>query len=327
MPLFKLKLYLWEKYTTAKKDIFPSHNINRQLVELSMTETVLIDFMSEKTSPVMSVQQRVAREGIVVGRATAPINPGAKITTSQFTLFMHESAPIELTCHLPDGNRETHAVSAGQFHISPANRPAYVGWGSGKRSLIVALDNSFIERAVGDAFDGRVPEVRNKAALRDPAIEELAACLRREMDENGRSSRLCLEHVATSLAVRLFETHGESASTRNVIKGGLPMRSKQRAIEYVDAHLSEDISLAALAAEAGFSPHHFGKAFKASLGMPPCQYVTRARLRQAMGMLLNSDRTITEIAYEVGFPSHSHFCAMFKKQTGMTPSQYRKNRF
>lgn len=291
-----------------------------------MTKTVLIDFMTEKSSPVISVQQRVARDGIVVSRATAQINPGAKIVTSQFALFMHESAPMELTCHLPGGNRETHAVSAGQFHISPAGQPAYVGWTSAKRSLVVALDSDFIKRATGDAFDGKVPAMRNRAALRDPAVEELAACLRREMDENGRCSRLCLEHVATSLAVRLFETYGEGVSTRHVVKGGLPMRSQKRVIEYVDAHLSENISLAALAAEAGFSPHHFGKAFKASLGVPPCQYVTRTRLTQAMGMLLNSDSTITEIAYEVGFPSHSHFCAMFKKQTGMTPSQYRKNR-
>jgi AraC family transcriptional regulator len=187
------------------------------------------------------------------------------------------------------------------------------------------LENSFIERAVGDAFDGKVPEVRNRAALRDPAIEELVACLRREMDEAGQCSRLCLDFMGTSLAVRLFATYGESAISPPMIRGGLSGSRRRRVIDYIDAHLSEDISLAVLAAEAGLSPHHFGKAFKTSLGAPPCQYVTRRRIAQAMDLLLNTSRSITEIAYEIGFPNHSHFCGMFRKVTGTTPSQFRKD--
>lgn len=291
-----------------------------------MAETSLLDLASETASDLMSVKARVARNGIVVNRCGMPVNPGARIVTTQFALFMHDSKPMKLACQLPESSRkETHEVSTGHFHISPADRPAYVSWTAAKQSLVIAMENSFIERTVGDAFDGKVPEIRNRAALRDPAVEELVACLRRGLNDTSRCSGLCLDLVGTSLALRLFDTYGEGAKPLPSIRGGLGMSRQRRVVEFIEAHLGEDIGLAALAAEAGLSPHHFGKAFKASLGKPPCRYVNERRVDKAKEMLLSGHLSITEIAHEIGFSSHSHFSDMFRKVTGTTPSQFRRD--
>jgi AraC family transcriptional regulator len=126
--------------------------------------------------------------------------------------------------------------------------------------------------------------------------------------------------------VRLFETYGESTKQLSSIRGGLGA-SRQRIIaEFIEEHLGEDIGLVALAAEAGLSPNHFGKVFKATFGKPPCRYINELRIRKAKEMLLADHASITEIALALGFSSHSHFTDMFRKLTGTTPSRFRGNR-
>ncbi len=120
---------------------------------------------------------------------------------------MHESEPLDLICRLPVSRRtEKYPVAAGHFHLSPADRAAHVGWTADKRSLVIAMGNSLIERTISDAFDGRVPEIRGRAALSDPPVEELIACLRRSLIDSSRCGGLYLDLVGTSLALRLFET-------------------------------------------------------------------------------------------------------------------------
>ncbi len=291
-----------------------------------MAETTLVDFTSEIASPVLSVTRRIARNGIVVSRCDIPINPGTQIVTAQFALFMHESEPLDLICRLPDSRRtEKYPVAAGHFHLSPANRAAHVGWTADKQSFVIAMENSFIERTIGNAFDGRVPEIRGRAALRDPAVEELIACLRRSLIDDSRCGGLCLDLVGTSLALRLFETYGENGRPPPSIRGGLGASRRRRIVDFIEAHLDEDIGLAALAAEAGLSPHHFGKAFKTTFGKPPCRYITERRIQKAKEMLLSDGASITEIALALGFSSHSHFTDVFRKMTGTTPSLFRRN--
>jgi len=292
-----------------------------------MVETMLVDFTSETPSPILSVTRQTARNGIVVSRCDIPANPDVRIATAQFALFMHESDPTDLFCRQREGRRtETYPVSAGQFHLSPPDHAAHVGWTADKRAIAIALEPDFIEQAVGHAFDGDIPEVRGKAALRDPAVEELMTCLRRSLTDNSRCNGLCLDLVGTSLAIRLFETYGESVKPLAQIRGGLGTNRQRRIVDYIESHLDEDISLAALAAEAGLSPHHFGKAFKTTFGRPPCRYIAGRRVHKAKEMLLADHASITEIALSLGFSSHSHFTDVFRKITGTTPSQFRRNR-
>ena len=292
-----------------------------------MAETAPIDFTSDSASPLLSVKRRVARDGLVVSRCDIPVNPGAPIMTARFALFMHESEPLDLVCRQPGSLRaRTYRVTAGQFHLSPAGRTTHVGWTADKRSLVIAMENGFIERTLGDAFGGHVPEMRSRAALRDPAVEALAACPRRGLTDGSRGGGLYLDLAAASLVLRVFETHGESPKPPTPVRGGLGASRRRRVADFIEAHLEEDIGLAALAAEAGLSRHHFGKAFKATFGKPPCRYITERRIRKAREMLLSDRASITDIALALGFSSHSHFTDVFRKTTGTTPSLFRGNR-
>jgi AraC-like DNA-binding protein len=103
-------------------------------------------------------------------------------------------------------------------------------------------------------------------------------------------------------------------------RGGLPPGVAHRIREYIDAHLEEKIGLEALATMAGLSTHHFARAFRQSVGVPPHSYLLRRRLAHVERMLRETQMPLSEIALAAGFSDHSHLARHFRRHTGMAPS-------
>jgi AraC family transcriptional regulator len=108
------------------------------------------------------------------------------------------------------------------------------------------------------------------------------------------------------------------------VRGGLAPWVERRALDLMQARLSEDISLDELAAEAQLSPFHFARMFKQSVGVPPRVYLTRLRVEKACELLEHSDLPITEIALEVGYSSNQVLARVFAKHMRVTPSEFRR---
>jgi AraC-like DNA-binding protein len=98
-------------------------------------------------------------------------------------------------------------------------------------------------------------------------------------------------------------------------------------IHYIENNLSEDLSLDALSKYASFSPTHFHTCFKKSTGMTLRDFVEESRIRAAVRLLVNTDLTLSEIAYDCGFSSQSYFSYSFKRRMGLTPREYAKQIF
>lgn len=96
-----------------------------------------------------------------------------------------------------------------------------------------------------------------------------------------------------------------------------------RARQFIAAHKTEVLSLGAVAKAAGASVFHFCKIFHKSTGLNFTEYVARARVEDAKQGLLNRNRRISEIAYDVGFQSLTQFNRTFKRMFGQSPSEYR----
>jgi len=97
----------------------------------------------------------------------------------------------------------------------------------------------------------------------------------------------------------------------------------QKARAYINQHKAEPLSLSAVAQAAGASVYHFCKVFHRSTGLKFTDYVARVRLEEARTQLLNPNRRISEIAYDVGFQSLTQFNRMFKRVFGQSPSEFR----
>jgi AraC-like DNA-binding protein len=97
----------------------------------------------------------------------------------------------------------------------------------------------------------------------------------------------------------------------------------QKAREYIDEHKTEPLSLSAVAKAAGASVFHFCKVFHNATGLKFTDYVARVRLDDARTQLLNPNRRVSEVAYDVGFQSLTQFNRMFKRVFGQSPTEFR----
>lgn len=99
------------------------------------------------------------------------------------------------------------------------------------------------------------------------------------------------------------------------------------AIAYIEKHLNEKLSVTDIAKAINISPSHFSRLFKSQTGYSPYDYVLVARLNKAKDYLQNTDMTVSQIAYEVGFNSDTNFSFFFKTNTGISPNSFRKLKF
>ena len=111
-----------------------------------------------------------------------------------------------------------------------------------------------------------------------------------------------------------------------ISRRGLSPRRLRRVLDFVEAHLADNIPLAALALEAGMSNNHFCTMFHRAVGRPPHRHVIERRLERAKTLLrAQPSATVTNIAMSVGFNSSAHFSTMFRKTVGATPIAYRED--
>jgi AraC-like DNA-binding protein len=106
-------------------------------------------------------------------------------------------------------------------------------------------------------------------------------------------------------------------------RGGLSPVRTQRICEYINSNLDQNIRLEALAEIAGLSTHHFARAFKQTVGMPPHGYVLQRRIERAQHMLVSTQLPLSEIALSAGFSDQSHLARHFRRMTGLSPSLVR----
>ena len=98
-----------------------------------------------------------------------------------------------------------------------------------------------------------------------------------------------------------------------------------RARQFIEAHYQEDLSLGGVARQAGMSTFYFCKMFKKVTGVTYTQHTSRVRVEKAKNLLLNRNCRVSEIAYEVGFQSLTHFNRVFKHIAGESPTVYRQH--
>jgi AraC family transcriptional regulator len=105
----------------------------------------------------------------------------------------------------------------------------------------------------------------------------------------------------------------------------LPPDVLRQTLNYIQEHLSEEITLEAIANHVGISQYYFSHLFKQSMGVSPYQYVLRQRIERAKQLLKQSDLSIAEIALECGFANQTHLTKHFRNLAGTSPKAYRES--
>ena len=154
----------------------------------------------------------------------------------------------------------------------------------------------------------------------DPLLGQLIQRLASQACDAEPLGSLYTEALSVAVLKRLALRAG-SARQQGAVKP-LGATTRRLLVDLVEAHLGAPLSLADMALLAGLRSVDFMKAFKASFGVTPHQYVLDRRIERARHLLQQS-HSLTDIAHELGFASHAHFSATFRARTGETPSAYR----
>ncbi|HEU0216995.1 MAG TPA: AraC family transcriptional regulator [Stellaceae bacterium] len=136
-------------------------------------------------------------------------------------------------------------------------------------------------------------------------------------------SGIGLDEVGHLIAQRLVEVVSGKAKK----PARVTARDRRRAVEaalWIDANSHQQIELEDAARQTEVSPFHFLRLFSSVLGVTPHQYLLRSRLRRAARLLVDDDKPVTEIAYDVGFGDLSNFVRTFHRAAGVPPLKFRQ---
>ena len=109
-------------------------------------------------------------------------------------------------------------------------------------------------------------------------------------------------------------SHSHSNRSKNIVR---------KAKEYMDEHFAEAISVKDVADAVCISESYFKSIFKKSSGYSYSEYLTNVRMNQAKHLLNTTEKSVTEIAMDVGYQTPNSFSSLFKRETGLTPTQYK----
>ncbi|WP_299492415.1 AraC family transcriptional regulator [Acaryochloris sp. IP29b_bin.137] len=217
--------------------------------------------------------------------------------------------------HRQEGRTHAGLYSKGDLLITPADTRLATQAEGDVHIVQMRLQDSFLRRVAGETLgqDGDRIQLVPAFQTRDAQIEVIATMLLTELQGESFGRNLYVDSLANVLAVHLLRHHGTNRPELPAYEGGLPQRQLLRVLDYIDAHLGNEITLADLAALVDISQFHFGRLFKQSLGRSPYQYLMLQRLERAKTLLKHTDRPIVEIALECGFNSHSQFGRKFRQ--------------
>jgi AraC family transcriptional regulator len=168
-------------------------------------------------------------------------------------------------------------------------------------------------------------DLEPRLLFEDAGIWETVLKLKAQIGSNNPGDRMYGDALSGLLAHELMRLQGGHASRPSARGGGLAVWQQRRILQFMEEHLAENIALHELADLVQLSPYHFLRSFKQAFGEPPHRYWTRQRIERAKTLLADPRTPITEVAFDVGYGGTSAFSASFRRLTGLTPTEYRRD--
>lgn len=241
--------------------------------------------------------------------------------SNQHLILVHLEIPTQAEQRL-EAQFQTDQFQVGDVLIVPAHTPHYARWDTEHRYLILSLDPTAFLHAVQSTESWDRAELLPHFATADPLVHGIGLALKAELESNSLGGRLYVDSLGMTLFTHLLRHYTAQKPILPVQEGGLPAYRLRQVIEYVDAYLDRDLTLAELAAVAHMSPNYFTQLFKQSTGLSPHQYVIQRRVERAKRLLIEGELAIADIALQVGFAHQSHLNRHFKRWVGVTPKVF-----
>jgi AraC family transcriptional regulator len=240
-------------------------------------------------------------------------------------IVIHLTGPVRVTRTL-DGADESSMILPGGAFILPGGVPFGVRLDAALESVHFYLRRDLVDEvALELSSGGRPVELIPRLGKPDPLLEQIGLAFREQLHDGSVSTSLYVDHLARAAAARLVSAHS-TASLKippESRRPGLSEQQLRRAVDFMEANLDRDSSIAELAAAAGLSPVYFARQFKVATGLAPHQHLLRLRVERAKRLLSTGDLPIAAIALDCGFCHQEHLTRVFHRVCGTTPAVYR----
>lgn len=220
------------------------------------------------------------------------------------------------------GGVKTHRT-VGQISVTPAGARFSAEWKNELEYVAVFFTEDFLSRATADFTANAKARLVTACGPRDELVRSIALALAAEIDAGLPAGKLYAESLVNTLAVHLLRHYSTDSLIPDLSFGGLPAHKLRRVVEFMNAHLEQDLSLTELAEAVELSQYHFARAFKQSTGQTPIQFLMQRRVAAAKQLLAQSELPIVEVGLRTGFKNQSHFTTLFRRLTNVTPRAYR----
>lgn len=225
----------------------------------------------------------------------------------------------------------THQLEKGSFFLTSGGAPYDCRWKTTTsepfESMMVFIALPLLQRALEEVFGADAPHthLRDISAFTDAPLDSPMELLRDELMRE-QSSALLVQGMAQAIAIHLARNYAETITESHSDSPSLPGYKLRQITEWMTEHLAEDFDLARVAAHAGLSKFHFHRLFKSAVGVSPARYHTNVRLDATKRLLRETKKSVVAVALDVGYSNPSHFAQLFRRETGLSPSDYRRQR-
>jgi AraC family transcriptional regulator len=194
------------------------------------------------------------------------------------------------------------------------------------RFIVTELDHAGLERLLPAGARASDESLAAQLNIDDPHIVAIVGNMLAEAAAGCPSGSIYGESLSLALASYVAARYSVRIRQPDSVNHGFSRTQRQTVVDYIHAHLRNDVSLVDLAGTIHLSPRHFSRLFRKTFGTTPYRYVMDERVNEVKALLATRQFSILEIVEALGFVDQSHLTNVFRKATGVTPRRYQRQR-
>jgi AraC family transcriptional regulator len=211
-----------------------------------------------------------------------------------------------------------YPINCDQLHGPIEQLPA-------SKFITFQLKKQFIQDMSNQVYGKSQLQFRNTSYKCSSELQALLRAFVEESSNRQAGYNFIIESLSTQIAIYVLRQikHNIAEPLNEYIYS--ERDNINRAIDFLSEYYNGDYSLHDVAKVANLSTYHFVRVFKGETGKTPIEYLLDIKIENAKSLLMNKNKSISEVCYDCGFSNPSHFSRVFKTKIEVTPSSYRNS--